>query len=47
VRRGHDWLQAHQDKDGSWHELVGYKLNTDYETLDSRPQPHVGVTALA
>lgn len=47
VRRGHDWLQAHQDKDGSWHEIVGYKLNTDYEALDSRPQPHVGVTALA
>ncbi|MBP8301927.1 MAG: terpene cyclase/mutase family protein [Planctomycetes bacterium] len=47
VRRGLDWLQAHQDKDGSWHEIVGYKLNTDYEALDSRPQPHVGVTALA
>lgn len=47
VQRGHEWLQAHQGKDGAWSELVGYKVNTDYETLDSRPQPHVGVTALA
>ncbi len=47
VRRGHDWLQAQQHKDGYWSQLVGYKLNTDYEALDSRPQPHVGVTALA
>lgn len=37
VQRGHEWLQAHQGKDGSWSELVGYKVNTDYETLDSRP----------
>jgi len=47
VARGHDWLQAHQHKDGYWAELVGYKLNTGYETLDDKPLPHVGVTALA
>ncbi|MBL9076538.1 MAG: terpene cyclase/mutase family protein [Planctomycetes bacterium] len=47
VARGLDWLQAHQHEDGYWSELVGYKLNTGYETLDDRPQPHVGVTALA
>ncbi|MBL8751752.1 MAG: terpene cyclase/mutase family protein [Planctomycetes bacterium] len=47
VARGLDWLAAHQHKDGYWAELVGYKLNTNYETLDSRPLPHVGVTSLA
>jgi hypothetical protein len=47
VARGLDWLQAHQHRDGYWAELVGYKLNTGYETLDDRPLPHVGVTALA
>ncbi|MEO6597305.1 MAG: prenyltransferase/squalene oxidase repeat-containing protein [Planctomycetota bacterium] len=47
VTHGLDWLQAHQNKDGYWAELVGYKLNTNYEALDSRPLPHVGVTALA
>ena len=47
VARGLDWLAAHQHKDGYWAELVGYKLNTDYETLDNRPLPHVGVSALA
>jgi hypothetical protein len=45
--RGLDWLAAHQHKDGYWAELVGYKLNSNYETLDDRPLPHVGVTALA
>jgi hypothetical protein len=47
VARGLDWLAAHQHKDGYWAELVGYKLNTNYETVDDRPMPHVGVTALA
>ena len=47
VSRGHDWLQAHQHKDGYWAELVGYKLNTSYEVMDDKPLPHVGVTALA
>ena len=47
VVRGHDWLAEHQHPDGYWAELVGYKLNTDYEAMDDRPQPHVGVTALA
>ena len=40
-------MAAHQHADGYWAELVGYKLNTDYQTLDERPLPHVGVTALA
>ncbi len=47
VARGHAWLAAHQHKDGYWAELVGYKLNTDYNALEDRPRPHVGVTALA
>jgi hypothetical protein len=47
VSRGHDWLAAHQTRDGSWAELVGYKLNTNYEALDNRLLPHVGVTSLA
>jgi hypothetical protein len=47
VARGLEWLAAHQHKDGYWAELVGYKLNSNYETLDDRPLPHVGVTALA
>ncbi len=47
VTRGLDWLAAHQHQDGYWAEIVGYKLNTDYEAMDDRPQPHVGVTSLA
>jgi hypothetical protein len=47
VRRGHEWLQKHQHAEGHWDQLVGYKVNADYETLDPRPQPHVGVSALA
>ncbi|MGK0201569.1 MAG: hypothetical protein ACI9S9_000627, partial [Planctomycetota bacterium] len=47
VSRGHEWLAKHQHPDGYWAELVGYKLNTDYEALDDRPMPHVGVTSLA
>ena len=45
--RGLEWLASHQHQDGYWAELVGYKLNSNYETLDDRPLPHVGVTALA
>jgi hypothetical protein len=45
--RGLEWLAAQQHEDGYWAEIVGYKLNTDYEAMDERPQPHVGVTALA
>ncbi len=47
VGRGLDYLAQAQHKDGYWAELVGYKLNTNYETIDDRPLPHVGVTALA
>lgn len=47
VNKGHVWLAARQQPDGSWSELVGYKLNNDYITLDDRPLPHVGVSALA
>ena len=47
VARGLDYLAQTQNKDGYWAELVGYKLNTNYETMDDRPLPHVGVTALA
>lgn len=46
VDRGLAYLQQTQARDGSWEQLVGYKLNSDYETVDSRPLPHVGVTAL-
>ncbi|MEQ1633465.1 MAG: prenyltransferase/squalene oxidase repeat-containing protein [Planctomycetota bacterium] len=47
VERGLAYLQQSQSREGSWDQLVGYKLNSDYETVDNRPQPHVGVTALA
>ncbi len=47
VGRGLDWLAEHQHPEGYWAELVGYKLNTDYEAMDDRPLPHVGVTSLA
>jgi squalene cyclase len=47
TQRGLEYLAKTQQKDGSWSQFVGYKLNADYETLDTRPQPHVGVTALA
>ena len=47
VVRGHEWLAAQQDADGYWAELVGYKLNNDYEALNERPLAHVGVTSLA
>lgn len=47
VARGHEWLAACQHKAGYWDQLVGYKLNSNYETLDENPLPHVGVTALA
>src|SRR5262245_2363381 len=47
VDRGLAYLAQTQHRDGYWAQLVGYKLNSDYETLDNRPLPHVGVTALA
>lgn len=47
VGRGLDFLAAAQARDGQWEQVVGYKLNTDYEYLDSRPLPHVGVSSLA
>ncbi|MFT4841444.1 MAG: hypothetical protein ACJA0V_000197 [Planctomycetota bacterium] len=47
VSRGHEWLAEHQNAEGYWAQLVGYKLNTNYEALDNRPLPHVGVTSLA
>lgn len=47
VTRGLDHLAGTQQRDGAWAQLVGYKLNTNYETMDPRPLPHVGVTALA
>jgi hypothetical protein len=47
VDRGLAFLAARQDREGHWAQLVGYKLNSDYETIDTRPLPHVGVTALA
>ncbi|HLU40162.1 MAG TPA: prenyltransferase/squalene oxidase repeat-containing protein [Planctomycetota bacterium] len=45
VDDGHRWLAEHQHADGSWHEHVGYKLNSNYEITDYNV-PHVGVTAL-
>jgi hypothetical protein len=47
VDRGLAWLASRQHRDGYWSQLVGYKLNSDYETVDNQPLPHVGVTALA
>ena len=47
IERGLQYLQKTQERTGSWDQLVGYKLNSDYETVDNRPLPHVGVTALA
>jgi squalene cyclase len=47
VERGLAWLAEHQNADGSWSALVGYKLNTDYKMTVDDPVPHVGVTSLA
>jgi len=47
VNRGLDHLAQCQDPAGHWSQLVGYKLNTDYEAIDPRPLPHVGVSALS
>lgn len=47
VSRGLDHLAQEQHPDGYWAQLVGFKLNSDYEALDDRPLPHVGVTSLA
>ena len=46
VEEGHRWLAESQQADGSWHQHVGYKLNSNYEITDYNA-PHVGVTALA
>ncbi|MEZ5963498.1 MAG: prenyltransferase/squalene oxidase repeat-containing protein [Planctomycetota bacterium] len=46
VEDGHRWLAENQQADGSWHQHVGYKLNSNYEITDYNA-PHVGVTALA
>jgi squalene cyclase len=45
VEDGHRWLADKQQADGSWHQHVGYKLNSNYEITDYNV-PHVGVTAL-
>ena len=46
VERGLAWLAKEQHADGSWHALVGYKLNEDYP-FTARDRGHIGVTALA
>lgn len=46
VEDGHRWLAQKQQADGSWHQHVGYKLNSNYEITDYNV-PHVGVTSLA
>lgn len=44
IRRGLDFLAKTQNKDGYWIEVVGRKVNEDYQGTPGR---HVGVTALA
>ncbi|HUR29200.1 MAG TPA: prenyltransferase/squalene oxidase repeat-containing protein [Planctomycetota bacterium] len=46
VERGLQWLQSHQNEDGSWTAEIGYKLNVGYNTTE-RERGHVGVTSLA
>ena len=46
VERGLEWLARHQNPDGSWDAMVGFKLNTGYE-VTAKGRGHVGVTALA
>lgn len=46
VQSGLEWLQDHQNEDGSWTGEVGFKLNQKYE-VEKIGKPHVGVTALA
>ena len=46
VERGLAWLAKEQDADGSWHAMIGYKLNEDYP-YTARDRGHIGVTALA
>ena len=45
VDLGLAYLAANQQKDGSWTNPVGYKLNEDY--VGGKDLPHVGVTSLA
>ncbi|MEW6073001.1 MAG: prenyltransferase/squalene oxidase repeat-containing protein [Planctomycetota bacterium] len=45
VDEGLRWLAEHQNPDGSWSAMIGYKLNEDYRVTGDAP--HVGVTALA
>lgn len=44
IRRGLDYLAAHQNPDGSWTEMIGRKVNETYVGHMGR---HVGVTAIA
>ncbi len=44
IRRGLDFLARAQHRDGYWVEVVGRKVNEEYQ---GRPGKHVGVTALA
>jgi hypothetical protein len=44
IRRGLDFLARQQHRDGYWIEMVGRKVNDEYQGTPGR---HVGVTALA
>jgi len=46
VERGLAYLAKEQHADGSWHAMVGYKLNEDYR-YTAVDRGHIGVTALA
>jgi len=47
VERGLEWLAAHQNENGSWSCIVGYKLNENYEHSNDRESNHVCITAIA
>ncbi|MBI4568288.1 MAG: terpene cyclase/mutase family protein [Planctomycetes bacterium] len=48
VREALKFLASRQNADGSWSNVVGFKLNLSYRPVESStPRPHVGVTALA
>jgi hypothetical protein len=44
IEKGLKYLASHQEKDGSWREMVGRKIN---DTYVGQVDKHVGVTALA